>query len=112
MTSEQRELKRRPRARAEAVSYRPNAGLSRAQLSVGIVLAKNFTLSSFALFTDLLRLAADEGDRSQQVKVSWTVMSSGREPIRASCGVKVEPTSPLLDPKQFDYVVIVGGILH
>lgn len=83
-----------------------------ARLSVGIILAENFTLSAFALFADHLRLASDEGDRSRQILCSWTVMGSRPEPVRASCGVTVGRTSPLIDPRQFDYVVVVGGLLH
>ena len=82
------------------------------QLSLGFVLAEHFTLSSFAVFTDLMRLAADEGDFSRQVRISWTVMSSRATPTRASCGVTVGRTSDFVDPRQFDYVVIVGGLMH
>ena len=32
-------------------------------LKVGFILARQFTLSAFANFADVLRLAADEGDR-------------------------------------------------
>ena len=58
-------------------------------LRVGVVLANNFTLSAFAVFIDHLRLAADEGDRSRPMHVQWAVMSSGREPVLASCGVRI-----------------------
>lgn len=82
------------------------------RLSLGFVLADHFTLSSFAVFTDLMRLAADEGDFSRQVNISWTVMSDRETPTRASCGVTVGRTSEFVDPRQFDYVVIVGGVMH
>jgi len=81
-------------------------------LRVGVILANNFTLSAFALFVDHLRLAADEGDRSRPVHVQWSTMSSRTDPMRASCGVTISPTAPLLDPADLDYVVIVGGLLH
>lgn len=77
-----------------------------------MVLANNFTLSAFSLFVDHLRLAADEGDRSRPVHVQWSTMSSRSEPVRASCGVSIMPTAPLLDPSELDYVVVVGGLLH
>ena len=35
------------------------------RLSVGFILAHRFTLCAFANFVDVLRLAADEGDRSR-----------------------------------------------
>jgi transcriptional regulator GlxA family with amidase domain len=85
---------------------------ARPALRVGIVLADNFTLSAFALFTDHLRLAADEGDMSRPVRVQWSIMSHKPDPIRASCGVLVTPTGRFVDPKDLDYVVVVGGVLH
>lgn len=81
-------------------------------LSVGVILADNFTLSAFSLFVDHLRLAADEGDRSRPIRCRWSIMSSGPDPIRASCGVCVGPTEGLQDPRRFDYVAIFGGLLH
>jgi len=84
----------------------------RPPLRVGIILAEHFTLSAFAVFIDHLRLAADEGDRSRPLHVQWSIMSSRRDPIRASCGVTLQPTSALLPPASVDYVVVVGGILH
>ena len=86
--------------------------VSRLPLRVGIILAEHFTLSAFAVFIDHLRLAADEGDRSRPVNVKWSIMSSRRDSIPASCGVQIEPTSGLLAPEELDYLVVVGGILH
>ena len=84
----------------------------RPPLSVGFILADNFTLSAFSLFVDQLRLAADEGDRSRQILCRWSVMAARPEPTRASCGVTVARTSGFQDPKHFDYIVVVGGLLH
>jgi transcriptional regulator GlxA family with amidase domain len=81
-------------------------------LSVGIILAENFTLSAFALFVDQLRLAADEGDLSRPILCRWTTMTSGANAVRASCGVMVSATDSLSDPRQFDYIAVVGGLLH
>lgn len=81
-------------------------------LSVGVILADNFTLSAFSLFIDHLRLAADEGDRSRPILCRWSIMASTPDPIPASCGVAVGPTSGLVDPRQFDYIAIFGGLLH
>ena len=90
------------------------AGLSigKARLSVGFILAQNFTLSAFSLFIDQLRLAADEGDRSRQILCHWAVMTRLPVAVRASCGVLVTGTSELVDPRSFDYIVVVGGLLH
>jgi transcriptional regulator GlxA family with amidase domain len=84
----------------------------RPPLRVGIILTEHFTLSAFAVFIDHLRLAADEGDRSRPLHVQWSIMSGRRDPVRASCGVTLQPTSALLPPASLDYVVVVGGILH
>jgi transcriptional regulator GlxA family with amidase domain len=89
-----------------------NEATSRALLSVGFVLAEHFTLSAFALFIDQLRLAADEGDRSRQILCRWSVMASRPDPVKASCGVTVDRTSGFVDPRRFNYIVVVGGILH
>jgi transcriptional regulator GlxA family with amidase domain len=51
---------------------RPN---DRKPLSVGFILAHNFTLSAFSLFVDQLRLASDEGDGSRQILCRWSVMT-------------------------------------
>jgi len=83
-----------------------------ARLSVGFILAQNFTLSAFSLFIDQLRLASDEGDRSRQILCHWTVMTRRQAPVRASCGVMVAGTGDLTDPRQFNYIVVVGGLLH
>jgi transcriptional regulator GlxA family with amidase domain len=87
-------------------------GAEAAKLRVGFVLTHNFTLTAFSSFVDVLRLAADEGDRSRPISCTWQVMSPGRWPTRSSCGVEIHPTSDLIDPSEFDYVVVVGGLLH
>lgn len=88
------------------------ASTGTARLSVGFIVANAFTLTAFSTFVDALRLASDEGDRSRQIRCRWTVMSSTRQPARASCGLDVLPLSGLSDPKAFDYIVVVGGLLR
>lgn len=82
------------------------------KLKVGFLLLHNFTLTAFSTFVDVLRLAGDEGDRSRRIACDWQVMSASRRPVRSSCGIEVQPTSGLIDPADFDYVVVVGGLLH
>ncbi|WP_376703079.1 GlxA family transcriptional regulator [Mesorhizobium sp. ISC25] len=82
------------------------------RLKIGFILARSFTLSAFALFVDTLRLASDEADRSGRVFADWQVLGSTRHLITASCGVQVAPTSDLVDPSVFDYIVVVGGLLN
>ena len=81
-------------------------------LSVGFILLRNFTLLPFAALVDALRLAADEGDFSRQINCNWTVIGADTGPIPASCGIEVAPWEPLGDPTRFDYIVVVGGLLH
>jgi transcriptional regulator GlxA family with amidase domain len=83
-----------------------------AKLKVGFLLMPNFTLTAFASFIDVLRLSADEGDRSRPIDCSWQVMGLDRHPLQASCGVSVLPTSDLTNPAAFDYLVVVGGLLR
>ncbi|MCA1491560.1 GlxA family transcriptional regulator [Ensifer sp. NBAIM29] len=81
------------------------------RLRIGFVLARSFTLSAFALFVDTLRLASDQLDRSGRVLADWQVLGSTRHLITSSCGVQVAPTSDFVDPRQFDYIAVVGGLL-
>ena len=50
-----------------------------AQLNVGLILARRFTLCALGNFVDVLRLAADEGDRSRPILCAWRVLSPGAE---------------------------------
>lgn len=81
-------------------------------LSVGILPLENFTLTPFAALIDMLRLAADEGDGSRQIRISWTVIGASLEPVRSSCGVAIRPWEVLGKPEKFDYLVICGGLLR
>ena len=81
------------------------------RLSVGFILQPDFTLVAFSSFVDALRLAADEADHSRPIRCAWSVLSHDLRPIRASCGVEIVPTRELGDPSEFDYVVVVGGLL-
>jgi transcriptional regulator GlxA family with amidase domain len=81
------------------------------RLSIGFILARRFTLCAFANFVDVLRLSADEGDRSRPILCEWTVLSDMMSPLASSCGVMVQPGERLGDPKKFDYVVVIGGLI-
>lgn len=82
-----------------------------AKLRVGFLLMHNFTLTAFSTFVDVLRLAGDEGDRSRPIACSWQVMSPSLRPARSSCGVEIRPTAELKAATDFDYIVVVGGLL-
>lgn len=84
----------------------------RPRLSVAFILARRFTLCAFANFVDVLRLAADEGDRSRPILCDWTIVSDTMDAVPSSCGVAVQPNERLGDPTRFDYVVVIGGLLE
>lgn len=84
----------------------------RPRLQIGFVLLPRFTLSAFANFMDVLRLAADDGDGSRPIHCRWAVLSPDMAPIQSSCGVRIEPDERLGDPARFDYIVLVGGLIE
>lgn len=104
-------MSRNPAVPAKSATRGPRASEARAPLSVGFILASNFTLSAFSLLVDMLRLAADEGDHSRPIRCRWEVMSTNPR-IKASCGIEVTRTSGFVDPAEFDYIAVIGGILH
>ena len=67
---------------------------------------------AFSGFVDLLRLSADEGDFSKPVRCSWSVIGETLAPVRASCGIQITPWETFEKAEPFDYVVVVGGLLH
>ncbi|MBI1620999.1 GlxA family transcriptional regulator [Aquamicrobium zhengzhouense] len=81
------------------------------RLNVGFVLCWRFTLCAFANFVDVLRLAADEGDRSRPIHCRWKVIAPNMQPIPSSSGVEIQPQETFGDPTRFDYIVVVGGLL-
>lgn len=85
---------------------------SSAELSVGIVLLPNFTMMALAGFVDSLRLAADEGDLSRQIRCKWHIMAEGKNQVKASNGIVIQPWAGFTDPEKFDYLLVVGGTLH
>ena len=89
-------------------SLRPREAEPR--LTVGFVLTRQFTLCAFANFVDVLRLAADEGDRSRPILCRWAVLSDSMDLVTSSCGVAVQPHERLGDPARFDYIAVVGGL--
>jgi len=62
-------------------------------------------------FVDVLRLASDEGDRSRPILCNWRVLSSDMNPVTSSSGISVQSEERLGDPKRFDYIVVIGGLM-
>jgi transcriptional regulator GlxA family with amidase domain len=84
---------------------------SRKRLRVAFLLADRFTLSAFANFVDVLRLAADDADKSRPILCEWSVLSDDMSPIRSSCGVRVQPDTRVRNAGSYDYIVVVGGLI-
>jgi transcriptional regulator GlxA family with amidase domain len=78
-------------------------------LDVGFILLPSFTMTPFAALTDMLRLAADEGDRSRPHCARWRVI--GSRASMSSAGTSIAPSEPLGDLARFDHVVVCGGLL-
>ena len=94
------------------MSRPPSLQPRRPRLNVGFLLVDGFTLSAFANFVDVLRLSADEGDGSRQIDCSWKILGRTSAAVVSSCGIAVQPDERSFDPKAFDYLVIVGGVLR
>lgn len=80
-------------------------------LKAGFILSPGFSILPFAGFVDCLRHAADEADHSRQIYCRWSVIAPALEPLHSSCGLEVMPQEIFPPPGQFDYVVVVGGLL-
>lgn len=84
----------------------------RAQLSVGILLWPEFPLLSLTGIVEALRHAGDIGDESRRLMCDWVVMSEARAPIRSSCGIEIAPGAPYRDPRDFDCIFVIGGLVR
>lgn len=103
-----RDDKDRPRSTVRRLPERERSSRPR----FAFILLPNFTLTPLSSFIDMLRLIADEGDRSKPVRCEWTILGSRTSPVRSSCGLEVTPSRTFDDPGQYDYVIVVGGLLH
>lgn len=81
-------------------------------LRFGIVLLPNFTLTALSGFLDVLRLSSDEGDHSRPVRCTWQVIGETLAPVRSSSGIYVSPSGRFDEAGEFEYIVVVGGLLH
>jgi transcriptional regulator GlxA family with amidase domain len=83
----------------------------RPDIRVAFILAPDFTVLPFAGFIDALRHAADEADWSRQIYCRWSCVGPSTAPVRSSCGIEVRPWELFADPADFDYVVVIGGLM-
>lgn len=79
------------------------------ELSMGIILWPGFPLMSLTGIVESLRHAADFGDHSQPLYCRWAIM--GEQTVHASCGLAVQQYAPYINPQDFDYIAVIGGLL-
>lgn len=89
----------------------PPARRGTSELSIGILLWPRFPLLSLSGLTDALRHAADTGDQSRPIRCQWKVLGTPGQRVISSGGLDVPIDSELVAPEQFDYVVVIGGLL-
>ena len=94
-----------------SVKREGKASRSGAELNIGFLLWPTFPLLSLAGFCDALRHAADLGDQSRPLRCAWTLLGMADETAEASCGVTVPVHAVQGSPRQFDYLVVIGGLL-
>lgn len=100
-------------ARLDTLSTPSAAAQARggAELNVGILLWPRFPLLSLGGLCDALRHAADRSDQSRQLRCLWTTIGVPDTVVESSCGIAVPVQQAFADVAQFDYVVVIGGLL-
>jgi transcriptional regulator GlxA family with amidase domain len=81
------------------------------QLSVGILLWPGFPLMSLTGIIEPLRHAADFADHSRPLYCRWTIMGEPGHAAMASCGIRVAADAPYINPTDFDYIAVIGGLV-
>ncbi len=80
-------------------------------IRLAFILTPAFTILPLAGFIDSVRHSADESDRSRQIFCTWDVLSADLDPITSSSGLSVAPWKTYEKAGEYDYLVIVGGLL-
>lgn len=83
-------------------------------IRMAFVLLNQFTLAPVSGLVESLRFAADQSFRSLQIYCKWDWMTFANQPVVASCGLTVSPTTIFdinLLKNNYDYVVLAGGLL-
>ena len=81
-------------------------------LTVGILLWPYFPLMSLSGLVESLRHAGDHGDASQNRYARWDILGAPGKPILSSCGIPINATSAYIDPQNYDYIFVIGGLLQ
>lgn len=80
-------------------------------ISVGILLWPTFPMMSLTGVVEPLRHAADFADNSRPIHCRWSIMGRPGYGVVASCGIRVCADAPYINPTDFDYIVVIGGLL-
>ena len=80
-------------------------------ISIGILLWPTFPMMSLTGVIEPLRHAADFADNSRPLHCRWSIMGNPGYAAVASCGIRVEADAPYINPTDFDYIVVIGGLL-
>lgn len=83
----------------------------RPDLTIGILLWPGFPLMSLAGIVEPLRHAADFADNSRPVHCRWSIMGMLGHAAVASCGLRVQADAAYVNPTDFDYIAVIGGLL-
>lgn len=80
-------------------------------LSLAILLWPGFPMMSLTGIVESLRHAGDHGDESTPRYARYAILGAADTLTRSSCGITVASTRPYPDPSEFDYVIVIGGLL-
>lgn len=80
-------------------------------IRIAFLLTPYFTILPLSGFIDAVRHSADEADRSRQVFCTWDVLSADLTPVESSAGLSIVPWKTFEEAGEYDYVVIVGGLI-
>ncbi|MGD1870387.1 MAG: GlxA family transcriptional regulator [Neomegalonema sp.] len=81
------------------------------RLRIAVLLWPDFALMSLTGVLESLRHSGDYGDNSEQRYVRWRIVGEPGSKVRSSCGIEVAATHAYAAPSEFDFVVVIGGLL-
>ena len=81
-------------------------------LAIAILLWPSFPLMSLAGLVECLRHAADHGDASQPRYARWDILGAHPARAQSSCGIAVDTTAPYGNPRNYDHLFVIGGLLR
>lgn len=90
----------------------PSAGAVGEVLTVGIIPWPNFPLMSLSGIVESLRHAGDHGDDSAPRYARWEIIGSPGSVTRSSCGLPVAASADYPNPKAYNHLFAIGGLLR